>query len=393
MSHIPSQASSAGKTPREHRRLSAEQPYKKPRTSTGTMPATRRSPARPHQEAIEPDEHLPLASIMQELALLRKAMETRFSEAEKKSDSLRGELVGKLDANDKAVSDLQIAVTDVTLSVDDNQRAIHEVRAEVERREVELPGKVRAIVQEVLDKNGDRQPSPGMGPRHRPLRNPPPRSSTGRPDLPDCGADEAYNIARRSLRLWPVSREGDLKTRTREFLVNELLIDQQHVAALAFTVKSSAGLGRLRDRGRDRSAATAVKDEVLVTFESVRERDDVRSYARNLEKKGRGLRLEIPDHLWPSFRVLQDLGYQLKQKTPTLRRNVLFDDAARDLKLDFSVDSAEWKSVTPKQAKESLAKCRPSRATKTAVSTAELDRILGEPGTGEEANMSINEEY
>lgn len=45
---------------------------------------------------------------MQELALLRKAMESRFSETEKKADSLRGELVGKLDANDKAVSDLQL---------------------------------------------------------------------------------------------------------------------------------------------------------------------------------------------------------------------------------------------------------------------------------------------
>ena len=83
---------------------------------------------------------------MQEFALLRKAMESRFTEADKKADSLRSKLVGKLDANDKAVSELQMAVTDVTLGVDENQRAIHEVRAEVERREVELPGKVRAII-------------------------------------------------------------------------------------------------------------------------------------------------------------------------------------------------------------------------------------------------------
>ena len=142
MSQNPSDPGSAGgKVPRERRRLSSEQPYKKPRTSTSSMPATRRSPARPLPTEAQ-DEPLPLAAILQELALLRNSMETRFTEADKKSDALRGELVGKLDANDKAVADLQMAVTDVTLSVDDNQRAIHEVRAKVERREVELPGKV-----------------------------------------------------------------------------------------------------------------------------------------------------------------------------------------------------------------------------------------------------------
>ena len=108
-----------------------------------------------------------MSSIMKELALLRKAMETRFSEAEKKSDDMRGELISKLDANDKAVSELQLAVTDVTLSVDENQRAIHEVRAEVERREVELPGKIRAIVQEALERTPRERAQ--LGQRHRPL--------------------------------------------------------------------------------------------------------------------------------------------------------------------------------------------------------------------------------
>lgn len=65
------------------------------------MLATRRLPARPPPDSIDPEKQLPLASIMQELALLRKAMEARFSEADKKSDSLRGEVVGKLDAKTK----------------------------------------------------------------------------------------------------------------------------------------------------------------------------------------------------------------------------------------------------------------------------------------------------
>ena len=285
-----------GKAAKEKRRLSSEQPYKRARTSTTGMPATRRSPARPID--VEQDDQLPLASITQELALLRKAMESRFTDAEKKSDDLRGELVGKLDANDKAVSELQLAVTDLSLSVDDNQRAIHNVRAEDEHREIELPGKVRAIAQEVLVRSRPRTPQ-SVGQRHRPLGGSSSSLSTEPGDnARDDRVAEAYDLARRSLRLWPVSREGDFTTRTREFLAAELLVDKQYALDLAFKVKRVAGQGRGRDRD---AAAPRIRDEVLVAFETVRERDEVRSHAKNLEKKGRGLRLEVPEHLWPSF--------------------------------------------------------------------------------------------
>ena len=390
MSQVPSQPGSAGgKVPRERRRLSSEQPYKKPRTAAPGMPATRRSPARAQPDPVDQDEAVPLTSIMQELALLRKAMETRFSDAEKKTDALRGELVSKLDANDKAVSELQLAVTDVTLSVDDNSRAIHEVRAEVERREMELPSKVRAIVQDVLERSGASRDHPSrVGPRHRPLTAspgpPPDRPSRTRP-----GLEEAYDLARRSLRLWPVSKEGDIVTRTREFLVNELLLDQQYAVGLTFVVKRTAGISRVRDKDQ---APTRVRDEVLVTFETVRERDEVRSHARNLEKKGRGLRLEIPEHLWPSFRVLQDLGYELKQKNAALRRNVLFDDVARDLRLDFAKDDTGWKTVSPSEARKTLQSCRPTRTGGRAPTSAvELEQLLG--ADGDRSDMSVNEEY
>lgn len=206
------------------------------------------------------------------------------------------------------------------------------------------------------------------------------------------GGEEAYNLARRSLRLWPVSREGDLKTRTREFMVNELLLDRQYASGLDFDVKRAAG----RAKDKDTAATQKVRDEVLVTFESIRDRDDVRSHAKNLEKKGRGLRLEIPDHLWPSFRVLQDLGYELRQKNPALRRNVLFDDAVRDLKLDFSSDATNWKTVTPDEARKSLLKCRPSRPGRAVATAAELDTMLGERedvDVVDVADMSVNEEY
>ena len=352
------------------------------------MPTTRHSPAREHHGAAP--SSLPLGDIMHELSLLRQAMESRFVEAGQKSDSLRTEVVGKLEANDKTVSELQLAVTDVTLSVDENQRAIQVVRAEVERREVELPDKVRAIVHEALEKHPRPSPSVPGSRRHRPLGE----SSPQEPRSADRKKDDAYDLARRSLRIWPVSREGNLVERTVEFLVNELRLDQQHATGLQIEVRR-AGSNNSREKDQGGKTRTTVRDEVLVRFESVRERDDVRSFAKNLERKGRGLRLEVPDFLWPNFRVLQELGYELKQKNPNLRRNILFDDTNRDLKMDISTDSVSWKTVLPNEARKSLRRCRPSRAKRASISREELDSLLGGQAEDGEERMeeSEHEEY
>ena len=377
MSDISEGAQGGGKAPREKRRLSSDPPYKKLRSSSSAMPvATRHSPAR--DQPAPSQGHVPLGDIMHELSLLRQSMESKFSEAGKKSDSLRAEVVGKLEASDQAISELQLAVTDVTLSVDQNQRAIHEVCAEVERREIELPAKVKAIVNEALDRRprlantaGGVRPRPIAGQELRPQETeepvePPPTSSK----------EEAYCLARRSLRLWPVSREGDLIERTKEFMVNELCLDQQHAAELSIVVKR---VGATRP-SLDSARAASVRDEVLVRFESVRERDDVRSFVKNLERKGRGLRLEVPDHTWANFRILQQLGYELKLKNSKLRRNVLFDDACSNLKMDLSTDGTTWKTVLPAEAKRSLDKCRPTRARRLSMGREELDSAWRERG-------------
>ena len=386
MSQTPGPSHGGGKV-REKRRLSTEQPYGKRKPPTpSTMPTTRHSPRHSpvrSQPQAQPDGGLPLADIVQELALLRRAMEGGFVEAGKKSDAIQDEVVGKLEANDQAVPELQMAMTDVTLSVDKNSRAIHEVRAEVERREVELPDKVRAIVNEALDRPAAR-PLSSAGIRHRPLREPEP--TTPGPREGSNKRKEAYDQARRSLKFWLVSREGNINDRTREFMVNELRLDQQYAEGLNFTAK------RVSAPRRDPAKAGAVvKDEVLVEFDNTRERDNVRTYAKNLERKGCGLRLEIPDHLWPSFRALQQLGYELKQRKPTLRRNILFDDDKGDLKMDISTDPDSWKTVLPEEARRSLQRCRPDRRRRASVSREELDGLLG-PAPGSPRDERMDEE-
>ena len=329
------------------------------------MPTTRHSPTRAPGLQGEPSA----GDVLRELALLRKSLETRFNESAQKTDSMREELLSKLDSNDQAVSEVQLAITDVTLSVDKNQRAIHEVRAEVERRELELPGKVRTIVQEALARVDTLRPPTLGGQRPRPVsglsRVEPSRESR----IVNSDIDKkacAYSRARRSLRLWPVSREGSLRDRTIEFLVHELLLDQQYATNLEFDVKR---VGNPRAGG-----TTGVKDEVLIVFESVRDRDDVRAHAKNLERRGRGVRLEVPDHLWPSFRVLQSIGFELKQKHSTMKRNVLFDDNLEDLKLDVCI-GGHWKTILPAGARESLAKIARAPAS-SAGSISAQDGLL-----------------
>ena len=391
MSDTPGSNQGGGKALRDKRRLSSDQPYKKHRASA-TMPvATRHSPARDQPAT---PAAVPLNKIMHELLLLRQSMESRFVKASKRSDALRAEVVGKLEANDQAVSELQLAVTDVTLSVDQNQRAIHEVRAGVERREVELPDKVRAIVNEALDRqtrgsiglNGTPSGLPaGVRPRRLgQTASPCVEAQAGR----TSGKDEAYALARRSLRLWPISREGSIEERTLEFMVNELCLDQQHAAGLNIEVKRVGGPAAKLDPSR----LVNVKDEVLICFKMARERDDVRTFAKNLERKGRGLRLEVPDHLWPNFRVLQQLAYELMLKNSSLRRNILFDDVNLDLKMDFSTDGTTWKTVLPSEARQLLEKCRPSRTRRLSVNGDELSKLLGDPPR-EEISMEAEDEY
>ena len=359
------------------------------------MPTTRHSPSRAQTQVpvqAQAPAAAPMGDVLRELALLRQSMESKFVESASRVDGLKEEVLSKLDDNDRAMSEIQLAVTDVTLSVDENRRAIHEVRAEVERREVELPHRVKAIVQEALAKTTTVRSVPSSstgagGVRPRPLGS---RLNQGSVELQDDkpkdkNKSNAYNNARRSLRFWPVSRQGDLKERTVEFMVNELQLDQQHATSLAFDVRRVGAT-----RSREQAGANQVKDEVLVRFDSLRERDEVRSFAKNLERKGRGLRLEIPDHLWPSFRVLQDLAFELKSKHPTFRRNVLFDDAELDLKMDFTISDGTWKSIRPEEARNSLKRCRPGRSQREVVGSAELDGLLENDNSDQGEQMDVN---
>ena len=77
------------------------------------------------------------------------------------------------------------------------------------------------------------------------------------------------------------------------------------------------------------------------------------------------------------MKAIQTVSYDIKQRHPSARRNVLFDDSTMDLVLDFCLgEGGQWKRSSSKQALARKDRSRGTAASKK-VDEAELDGILG----------------
>ena len=135
-----------------------------------------------------------------------------------------------------------------------------------------------------------------------------------------------YWEARRALRLCPILAGDPIKA-VNTFIKEHLRLDEDFLDCL----------GPISVRRVPAGPAAKMKGEVIVAFQSVEVRDAVRAAARNLAGKSSdfGVRLEIPNRLKSSMKSLQSMAYEIRQKFPQSRTNVLFDDDALELVLDF----------------------------------------------------------
>ena len=149
-----------------------------------------------------------------------------------------------------------------------------------------------------------------------------------------------YLEARRSLRMWPV-RGPDLASGLETFLRDKLGFDAAFIASL--------GDVKVRKHIDPRSKN---QDEVVVAFLSVESRDAVKAAGPKLAGEGRaaGLRLQIPSFLSNNFRLLENLGYQMRKMDQDVRRVVKFDDENQDLMMDVRI-GGEWRRVYPSDAR------------------------------------------
>ena len=179
--------------------------------------------------------------------------------------------------------------------------------------------------------------------------------------------DDKYWEARRTLRMWPI-RGPDFDQSVRSFLGIMLKMEARRISEANFTVKA---VSQVRD--------SQPADQVLVTFDSVSLRDEVKSLARNLAGQDRsaGTQLEAPDHLRGQFQAFQSLAWQMKKKSPALKRNIKFNDAEQSLVMDVKISAGEdWKTIFYQDARSVITQTRTrassfSRAQLAALVTVE----------------------
>ena len=284
---------------------------------------------------------------------LEAKIASRISDAEKRTASrlkkMNDDIAKRLDGAEASIGRLEGKQQGM-----DNK--IEEIRKEAEKQASELPARVEDLVARSL--NGGRE---GAGPRpRRPTARGSATAATG------SAREEKYWEARRSLKLWPIIGQ-DIKAGVEKFLRENLDMPREEVEDLAIVAKKQ----QLPLR---RGGESTRRQEALVTFGTVEERDRVRSMARNLKDKDAGIDIYVPDHLRRDQRALQAVAYRMKRKNPALKRNVLFDDMTLGLLMHFTVDGTDWKTVTAEEAVGLMA----DRNKKNVEQTARINDMMGE---------------
>ena len=144
-------------------------------------------------------------------------------------------------------------------------------------------------------------------------------------------------------------------------------------------------LGRIEIK-RVNDPRKANKDEALVVFENKQVRDAVKAQAPNLAnyREDAGMRLEIPNHLQKDFRLLMNLAYDMKQKSPGLQRNVKYDEDELNLYMDVQIeDKGTWRRIRPEQVKELNLKRKTRRRGPDSFDIDELEGLVGCSSEGE----------
>lgn len=303
-------------------------------------------------------------TVLGQIKAMRASLESKIDTTAAKIDNLDDKLSARIDKQERELKKMNKKIECNSKRAQDTANDFAKLKNFVEKRSEDLPAAISKIVDEKLKTALKSE----RGPRHRPL------GETGMGPSTSLGARnvESYWRARRSLRLWPITGEN-LDMPVRGFLKNVLKLCGDRVAALEFETKP------LENKPQRPGAPAPPADVVLVTFENVETRDLVRAGAKNLAGVDAGLRLEIPDHLLGSFRVLNDLAFELKKKNGNLKRNIKFDDANLDLAMDVCPDTGrQWRTVTPGEARQTLAG---RRTRKTSISGSKLTKWLGKDST------------
>ena len=258
------------------------------------------------------------------------------------------------------------AVDKIDKRIDDNERAIQKVGADTAQEIKKLSThfeEAQANFETRLEKKLEERDS-NVERRLMALETRASKASRSNDtSSPTPKQEEAYNKARRSLKIWPVAGP-DTGDALKVFLRTKLRVDNDRIDSLGtISIKHAAG-----KTARDRS-------EIIATFESREDRDFIKSLGVNLaNQKGVGMAIHVPGHLLDNYYALSSLGYNIRQNQEGVKRAIKFDDSIQDVFLDICI-GGNWRRVLPKEARAALKASPAAISTSTGRSIATEDLV------------------
>ena len=164
---------------------------------------------------------------------------------------------------------------------------------------------------------------------------------------------EKFNRCRRSLKIWPIPGDGkdEITKNFTDFLKNAIGLTDAQIDGL--------GIKRLERTGFPDSGV--VHNELRVIMASPSARDYLFSKGPRLAKyvdsdrrPTAGFRVDVPDYLGGEWKMLEELGHQIKRENgPGTRRYIKYDDISYGLYMEFRLpDEFKWTRVTTSTAAE-----------------------------------------
>ena len=240
------------------------------------------------------------------------------------------------------------AVDRIDKRIDENAREIGDLKKAIGRQEAELGAKIATQVRTEIAK----------------MDMPSQLGSSRAPGPLNDRREKAYHHCRRTLKIWPISGE-DMQDEVKNFLSNQLGFDQRKIDSIG-TLEISRVPGK---RATERN-------EVLVTFESFVERDQVKAGGVNLAGKNDvGMSIHVPGHLLEGLFALNAVGYSIKAKHNGVKRAVKFDDQLMDIYMDICING-QWKRITPAEAKQAMKKVPSSTTGAGSLSADDLASLV-----------------
>lgn len=234
-------------------------------------------------------------------------------------------------------------------SIKENSNRIKGIESRMETQSTEVASVRNSVQRLEIQATEDRR---GLDRKIRAVVNEAMEGASGRPTTTslDDRKFQEYDRARRALRIWPIHGNSDLELRSgvEDFVMNALLVE-------SFCQEWVESIEKVHSHARG-----AAHDEVVVYFVDKSKRDEIFSARPKLSayiapdgKPTSGMRLQIPSHLLPAFKLLESYGYELRKlHGETFRRYIKFEEFERTLYLQVKFPNIdEWFNISVEEAR------------------------------------------